>query len=163
MMLPSLAKTRTVTRYIFFSVGFLAIAKIARSYHSALPFRLLCSPHQKHDRDKRASSHPLCGTWNRTATYVNGEIMNTTPAYTVITEKTYYSIAPACYNTLTIDSFHDNSFTMTMVSHNCQTIGVMAPGTVIQQTFTLSNRGNTLVIINTEYGAEVKTVFERLK
>jgi len=109
-------------------------------------------------------SHPLCGTWNRTATSVNGKMMNTTPAYTVITEKTYYSIAPACSNTLTIDSFHGNSFTMTMVSHNCPTGGpVMGPGTVVEQIFTLTNEGNTLTIINTEYGGEVKTVFQRLK
>ena len=82
---------------------------------------------------------------------MNDELVNTTPAYTVITEKTCYSIAPACYNTLTIDSFHGDSFTMTMVSHNCPTGGpVMGPGTVVEQTFALANEGNTLTIINTE-------------
>lgn len=109
-------------------------------------------------------SHPLCGTWNRTATYVNGGLIHTTPAYTVITEKTYYSIAPACSNTLTIDSVRGNSFAMTMVSHNCPTGGRgIEPGTVVEQTFTLTDEGNTLTIINTEYGGEVKTVFQRLR
>lgn len=113
---------------------------------------------------RQTCSHPLCGTWNRTTTYVNGALIHTTPAYTVITEKTYYSIAPACYNTLTIDSVQGNSFTMTMVSHNCPTGGMgIEPGTVVEQTFTLTNEGKTLTVINTEYGGEVKTVFQRLK
>jgi len=40
MMLPSLEKTQTVTRYIYFSVSCLAIDRIALSAHSALPFGL---------------------------------------------------------------------------------------------------------------------------
>lgn len=112
----------------------------------------------------QACSHSLCGIWNRKATYVSGEFVHNTPAYTVITEKTYYSIAPACYNALDINSFQGNTFTMTMTSLNCPTpTGVMAPGTVVVQTFALTDEGDTLTISNTEYGAEVKTVFQRLK
>ncbi|MEW5724268.1 MAG: hypothetical protein AB1896_14250 [Thermodesulfobacteriota bacterium] len=109
-------------------------------------------------------SHPLCGTYNRTATYVNGQLEHTTPAYTVITEKDYYSVNDLCYNALTINSVGTDNFTMTMIGHNCPTPpGVMGPGTVVVQTYELRDEGRTLIVVNTEYGAEVKTVFTRLE
>jgi hypothetical protein len=111
-----------------------------------------------------ACTHPLCGTWNRVATYVNGELMHTVPAYTVFTQATYYSVTATCYNTLSLDSVGADTFTMTMKSHNCPgPPGYMGPGTVVMQSYELRDEGQTLIVINTQYGGAVKTVFKRLE
>ncbi|SDN32302.1 hypothetical protein SAMN04488516_101396 [Desulfonauticus submarinus] len=113
---------------------------------------------------KPLCSHPLCGIWNRVATYTGDELVNNTPAYTVITEYDYYSIAPICYNYLKINSIQADQFTMTMTRHNCPTggLGIKIGDKVIQKYY-LTDNGNKLVIINTSYGIPVKTVFIRIK
>jgi hypothetical protein len=39
----------------------------------------------------------------------------------------------------------------------------MGPGTVVVQTYELQDEGQTLIVVNTQYGAAVKTVFKRLE
>jgi hypothetical protein len=78
------------------------------------------------------------GTWQRAAKYVNGALKNSIPAALVLTETSDNPVVLARSNTLTIDSFHGNSFTMTMVSCNCPAGGpVRGPGTVINRTRSL--------------------------
>ena len=108
-------------------------------------------------------THPFCGTWNRTATYVNGELANNSPAYTVITDNEFFSITNVCFNRLTITQVDGANVTLSMIGHNCPTpAGYMPPGTIIVQTFQLSENAQKLTVVNTQYGATVTTIFARL-
>lgn len=115
-----------------------------------------------HGSGEPPCSHPFCGIYNRTHTYVGEELMNQAPAYTVITGASYYSITDVCYNLLTMDSVEGPNVKMTMTTNTCPG-GVMPPGTVVISTFKLSEDGDTLTVVNTQYGAPVKTIFKRLR
>lgn len=111
-----------------------------------------------------ACAHPYCGTWLRTATYVSGNLVHTEPSTAVITNKTYWAVAAACYNLLDIISVLENKVTLKMVQHNCPTPpGFMPPGHLVPATWKLVNNGEKLVIIDTNYGVAVTTDFKRLK
>lgn len=111
-----------------------------------------------------ACAHPYCGTWLRTATYVAGDLVHGEPSTAIITNKTYWAVAAACYNLLDIISVQENRVTLKMVRHNCPTPpGFMPPGHLVPATWKLVKNGEKLVIIDTNYGVAVTTDFKRLK
>ncbi|MEW6264300.1 MAG: hypothetical protein AB1641_14615 [Thermodesulfobacteriota bacterium] len=108
--------------------------------------------------------HPFCGTWMRIETYTGNELVHTEPAATVITDDTYYSVAASCYNSLTIKKVEGTTVTMVMIGHNCPTPpGFMPPGFQVTADWRLSDDGQQLIIVDTNYGVAVKTVFKRIK
>lgn len=109
-------------------------------------------------------THPYCGTWLRTATYVGRELVHSEPSTAVITDTTYWAVAAACYNLLDIMSVKGNQVLLRMVRHNCPTpAGFMPPGHLVPGTWKLTQNGEKLSIIDTNYGAVVTTDFKRLK
>ena len=109
-------------------------------------------------------THPYCGTWLRTATSVGGELVHNEPSTAVITDKTYWAVAAACYNLLDIMSVKGNQVLLKMVRHNCPTpAGFMPPGHLVPGTWKLTQNGKKLSIIDTNYGVAVTTDFKRLK
>ncbi|WP_022664427.1 hypothetical protein [Desulfospira joergensenii] len=109
-------------------------------------------------------AHPYCGTWLRTATYVGGKLTHTEPSTAVITDKTYWAVAAACYNLLDIMSVEETRVLLKMVRHNCPTpAGFMPPGHLVPGTWKLTENGEKLSIIDTNYGVAVTTDFKRLK
>lgn len=116
------------------------------------------------DKADRTCRHPFCGIYNRVATLVDGVPVNSEPAYTVITDSSYYSISRVCFNLCSIGRVDGDQMTMTMQSHNCPVgpVDPQPPGTVITSTWKLSNGGRTLVNNDSRFGAMVTTEFERL-
>lgn len=109
-------------------------------------------------------SHPYCGTWLETGTFVAGEPVESEPATAVITDKTYWAVTSVCYAFADITSVVDTLVTLTMINHNCPTMpGFMPPGHVVPATWKLSENGQKLAITDTNYGTPVTTEFKRLQ
>ena len=94
------------------------------------------------------------GTWNRQASYANGELVSTNPATLILSKDTFSSSGGGCSNSgsLKVDGLF---FVMNVKSSSCpSSVNV---GTTITSTYSVS--GNQLAIINNEYGAIVKEVY----
>lgn len=100
---------------------------------------------------------PIFGTWLRQGTYTEGVLQHQEPATLIFGEGYFNSFNKYCKvtGTLTIEG---NTIKMVTKSTDCYG---HTPGTVTTSTFELSADNNTLTIINTEYGAEVKEIYRR--
>jgi len=106
--------------------------------------------------EEAAGPASYVGTWVRQATYTDGQLMHTTPARLELSADTYISSA-SCVASGTV-AVQDNAITMTLDSTDCPT-GVIPD--VYHSTFEISEDGNSMTLINTEFGAEVREDYIR--
>ena len=97
------------------------------------------------------------GAWIRQATYTNGQLMHEEPATMELEEKSFRSSNKYCKVSGGL-SVEGNTIIMVTQSTDCPGHTI---GTKTTSTFTISDDGNTLTTINTEYGAEVKEIYKR--
>ncbi len=96
------------------------------------------------------------GTWIRQGTYTNGELMGNKPATLILTKNSFDSRSSACSNSGDL-SFNGDYQTWTVKKSDCpSTINV---GSVVRERVVVD--GDTLTLINDEWGAEVKEVYKR--
>ena len=97
------------------------------------------------------------GTWMRTGTYTNGELVGTEPATMELTKKSFHSYNKYCDNSgdLTVTG---NSIVMYITKSDCPSL--LSVGTTTTSTFSVSK--NVLTVINNEWGAEVKETYSKI-
>ena len=97
------------------------------------------------------------GTWKRQGTYTNGALVNSVTATMKLTKISFDSYNSQCANSGDLN-VQGTSFVMTVKKSNCPSI--INVGSVVKSTYSVA--GNKLTIINKEYGAEVKEIYNKV-
>ncbi len=96
------------------------------------------------------------GTWSRLDTYVDGVAQGSVPATLVFSTDSYVS-STSC--TVSGDLMvEDENVTMTLVTNDCPSGSIPD---VYHSTFSVSEDGERLTLVNTEFGAEVREEYVR--
>jgi len=99
------------------------------------------------------------GTWQREATYTDGQLMHNEPATMKLDSLSFESFTET-YSVSGNIEVNGNSMKMVAKVTNIPGYSV---GTSTNHTYAISADGNTMTLTNTEYGAEVKEIYERSK
>ncbi|MFC1723412.1 hypothetical protein ACFL0V_04705 [Nanoarchaeota archaeon] len=96
------------------------------------------------------------GTWMRTGTYTNGDLMHQEPATMILTKNTFDSSSKACGNSGSIDV---DGAQVVMVVEKSDCPSIITVGSKV--TYTYKVEGSKMEILNTEYGAAVMETYQR--
>ena len=96
------------------------------------------------------------GTWMRQGTYTNGQLVSSEGATMELTSNTFNSYNSYCANS---GSIHVQGSTIVMTVQQSDCPSIITVGSIVTSTFLVS--GDQLTLTNTEYGAEVKEIYNR--
>lgn len=96
------------------------------------------------------------GTWMRDGTYTNGALVSSESATLTFTEGSFDSYNLYCSNSGSLDVTGN---TMVWVVEQSDCPSIISVGSTVTSTYSVE--GTTLTTINTEYGAEVKEIYNK--
>ncbi|MBT3985870.1 hypothetical protein HOD38_04275 [archaeon] len=96
------------------------------------------------------------GTWMRQGTYTNGAFVSSESATLTFTEGSFDSYNSYCSNSGSIEVTVN---TMVWVVEQSDCPSIISVGSTVTSTYSVE--GSTLTTINTEYGAEVKEIYNK--
>lgn len=111
------------------------------------------------DAKKKIAPPTYLGKWMRLATYTNGQLVHKEPATLTMMKGSFHSINKYCENAGKL-KVSGNIGTMTTATTTCYG---HSPGTVTVYTMSFTPDGKQMTIVNTQYGAVVKEVYERIE
>lgn len=96
------------------------------------------------------------GTWTRQETIVDGDSQHTEPATLILTKDSFETSMSICSNSGSMEVI-GNQMIWTIEKSDCP--GPVTIGSSRTMEYTIS--GNTLTIINRDYGMEVKEIYQK--
>jgi len=108
------------------------------------------------DSTETADTNDYEGTWMRQGTYVGGSQVSSASATMILTEDTFDSSTTDCANS---GSINVQGSTMVMVVEESNCPSIINVGSTVTSTYSVS--GTQLTFTNSEYGADVKEIYNK--
>ena len=108
------------------------------------------------ETEEAENNSDYLGSWTRTAVYLGGELLNTTPAnLTFNADGTYGSSGSGCATSGTYEAIDEGTITMVMMQNSCP--GNIALPLTVTYTYTIGETEDELEQMTTITGPQMET------